>query len=209
MTEFHECLVYFKIELSVPPFISFASPWPIHDSKNVTLVCHSVFDSLPQDEQIRHSYFWSINGTRYDPVKEQLPAGHQVPANSKGNALVVTDVTMTDDGRAYSCMMSEDGSRLESPESNTVMLSVAEEHKRIMQVSTNGEETSDFSSNASSQTHDGNESGSMMLNWQIIITVYFVMQTMHVSSPILHRLLHKVSQCICNYTRLIPRLDVN
>ena len=115
------------------PFLSISgSHWPIHDLENVTLVCHGLSWSLPQEQALRYNYFWSINGTRYDPVKEQLPAGHQVPANSKGNELFVTDVTMTDNGRMYSCMTSEDGSVLEVPESNTVTLFVWEKSEETV-----------------------------------------------------------------------------
>ena len=146
-------------EQPIRPFLSISgSHWPLHDLENVTLVCQGLSWSLPQDEKIRYNYFWSINGTRYDPVKEQLPVGHQVLANSKGNELVVTGVMMTDNGRVYSCMTSEDGSRLESLESNTVKLLVLTEYESTVQVTTMvGAEV--FTSVSEVSTKDGGGEG--------------------------------------------------
>ena len=131
-TMFNKDLPFFCLAVQPNrPFLSISgSHWPIHDLENVTLVCHGLSRLLPQEQALRYSYFWSINRTRYDPVKEQLPAGHQVPANSKGNELVVTDVMMTNDGRVCSCLTSEEGSNV----------SVArEQHRHAVRLKGHGE----------------------------------------------------------------------
>ena len=163
------------IEQPIRPFLSTSgSHWPIHDMENVTLVCRGLSWSLPQDDEIRYDYFWFINGTRYDPVKEQLPAGHQVPADSKGNELVVTDVTIADNGRVYSCMTSEDGSTLESPVSNTVTLPVWGEFEKTLQVLTthSGEVfTTDKNARSSTETASKWRFG-RSLGWMLGLNLY-------------------------------------
>ena len=107
-------LVSFSVPPPTPIMTMSGSNLPVFEGQPVTFVCNAFTRSVPEELVPPFNYFWFIDGTRYR-LNDSLPDGHR--RNSTGRQLLVSGLTLNDNGRRYGCSVQEEHSEYESDRS--------------------------------------------------------------------------------------------